>query len=412
MNLTKNFIASAKDGIYSDNNSAGLYLRVRREGKSRTWFFKRQLSGKKKEVSLGSALVVSLPKARSRADHLRSLSEEEFFAEVERKEAPREEVCRRTFEDVAKEYVDWTVTSGTLEELSKTHKSLQGRLANHIYPFIGKIPFDEVRPEEVANMVMAVWDRPYTAKKIRAIVKQIFNWGIAKGYSSGSNPSSLDGPLQFLLPKAKPKVNNRGALDPLDVPEFMATLWQHLTGPSFRCGFFAILTAVRSQTARMARWEQIDFEKQEWIIPPSQLKIADNGTLIVPLAPEVVNFLKSLTPQKEGLIFPNNKGKVMSDTVFSRVPLELEGKWVDKAQSLNKGEEIKATMHGIARASFRTWSQDDRLGNDKRFDPRIAEICLHHKCDDGYKGAYERNKFFLRRREMMNAWAQFCFSKI
>ena len=59
-----------------------------------------------------------------------------------------------------------------------------------------------------------------------------------------------------------------------------------------------------------------------------------------------------------------------------------------------------------------TWSQDDSLGNDKRFDVRVAHMCLHHKQDDGYGGAYERQTMFLRRRELMEAWAEYCFSRI
>lgn len=72
---------------------------------------------------------------------------------------------------------------------------------------------------------------------------------------------------------------------------------------------------------------------------------------------------------------------------------------------------MRPTQHGIARATFRTWSQDDALGNDLRFDARTAELCLHHKVPDAYNGAYERNSSMIRRREMMEAWAKFCFSK-
>ena len=68
------------------------------------------------------------------------------------------------------------------------------------------------------------------------------------------------------------------------------------------------------------------------------------------------------------------------------------------------------TAHGTARASFRTWAQDDKLGNNKRFDERIAELCLHHKITDAYNGAYERNEAIKSRTEMMQAWADYCYS--
>lgn len=44
MNLNKKFIESALEGLYGDSNCPGLYLRVRRDGKSRSWIFKRQVA--------------------------------------------------------------------------------------------------------------------------------------------------------------------------------------------------------------------------------------------------------------------------------------------------------------------------------------------------------------------------------
>ncbi|WP_370826804.1 hypothetical protein [Parasutterella excrementihominis] len=102
----------------------------------------------------------------------------------------------------------------------------------------------------------------------------------------------------------------------------------------------------------------------------------------------------------------------MTDTAFSNVVKDLPSKWIDCEQTRSREKEVRATPHGIARATFRTWAQDDELGNDQRFSDRVAELCLHHKPQDGYNGAYERNKSFIRRREMMDAWAKYCFSLI
>ena len=44
MNLNKKFIESALEGLYGDSNCPGLYLRVLRDGKSRSWIFKRQVA--------------------------------------------------------------------------------------------------------------------------------------------------------------------------------------------------------------------------------------------------------------------------------------------------------------------------------------------------------------------------------
>ena len=85
MNLNKKFIESAPDGLYSDSNCPGLYLRVRRDGKSRSWIFKRQVSNRRKEVALGSAFKLPVAKARTLADRLRSLSDSEFLDSLNKK---------------------------------------------------------------------------------------------------------------------------------------------------------------------------------------------------------------------------------------------------------------------------------------------------------------------------------------
>ena len=89
-----------------------------------------------------------------------------------------------------------------------------------------------------------------------------------------------------------------------------------------------------------------------------------------------------------------------------------EGGFVDPKQKTKDGLPAIATPHGIARASFRTWAQDDELGNDRRFNERVAELCLHHKTGDAYNGAYERNQAMKSRVEKMQAWADYCVSEV
>lgn len=85
--------------------------------------------------------------------------------------------------------------------------------------------------------------------------------------------------------------------------------------------------------------------------------------------------------------------------------------YFDPNQVTRTGRPAIATPHGIARASFRTWAQDDELGNHRLFSDKIAELCLHHKISDAYNGAYERNQAMKSRAEMMEAWGMYCASE-
>lgn len=416
--FTQNFVEKIEtDGMYFDSRVVGLIFRKR--GPARSWFFRRKISGKQKMIGLGALKRISLVQARSQASKLQSMTNEEFLLFIENRKnkaaTPEESKKPLTFRDVANQFENWNLEMGKWKELDKGHRVYLSRMKCHILPVLGDKIFDDITVEDIAQIAKNLQDKSDTLDRVlNRILKLLFNWARAKKLYSHDNPADKSGALQFLLPPPKFKSSNRGALSVAELPDFMKELYEHLgESYSFRCGFFAVLTATRSQTARMAKWSQIDFEEQVWTIPPSQLKVSDNGYLVVPLADEVIEFLRRI-PRKEecDLIFPNQKNVVMSDTIFSRVVRNLPTKWIDTEQSKNTEREVLATMHGIARATFRTWSQDDSLGNDKKFDARIAELCLHHKIQDAYNGAYERNQSFIRRRELMEEWAKFCFSKI
>lgn len=439
--LTKAFIEQAADGVYTDPGTPGLCLRVRCNGAYRSWIFRRMVQGKRRDVGLGNADDVTLSKARVSALNLRSMTDTEFAAHIEAKrnskntpKTPKEDkpaACWITFQEAAERFMLWNVKVGNWEDWGKTHRVFESRMRLHVFPFIGNLPLNEITPSLIAKFVEEIWDQIDLLDRCLGFTKSVFDWCTAHGLYQGANPADRHGALKYILPKRTYVKQHRGALSVEELPDFFAELMRPPLSPSRALFAFSILTATRSLTARAATWDQFDFEEKTWTIPPQNLKVSENGALVVPLAPKLIEFLENWGIKEDGYLFSptkvNVKGAMYSDAVFSTTMKDLsEAKllrektqkvknpkgWIDKAESLKRGREVRATQHGIARATFRTWSQDDALGNDKRFDARTAELCLHHKVNDAYNGAYERNESFIRRREMMEAWADYCFSKV
>lgn len=403
-------------GVHSDLVVKGLCVRVRVQGRiTRSWMLRRKVNNKRYDFGLGSVEKVPLAKARAEALRLNALTPSEFVAEIARLRAPAEDLTAKakTFRQCCDEFVAWNIDVGNWQEMSKSHRTFECRMRLHVWDFIGDIPINLLTPSHVAEVAKAAWDKPDIVERCLSLTKKVYDWAKAKGYTDRDNPADRKGALQFLLPNNKHVKQNRGALSPRQLPDFFAASMGERQTISRQCFEFSILTATRSQTARGARWDQINWEEKIWTIPPDQLKVKSNGGLVVPLAPKVIEFLKGIDREHEGLIFPGGRdGKVMSDAMISRLVKLTPGNWKDEAESVKRGVDVRPTQHGIARATFMTWSQDDSLGNDRRFDVRVAHLCLHHKLDDGYNGAYERQTLFLRRRELMEAWADFCFSKV
>lgn len=413
MKFTAKALEDLPDGKYTDPASPGLALRIR--GKYKNWIFRRHCLGKAREVGLGSYPKLSIPEARRKAAVLTALDDEDFVSTIEKKKAVDESLGKQlTFRQAAERFAAWNIEVGNWKELDKAHKVFNGRMRMYIFLVIGDCLLDDITPAQVAAISKPIWHMPDTVDRCLRFTRQVFNWSIAKNLTSIPNPADKSGPLQYLLPRERHITKNRGAISVAELPALFNCIYDRFGNTaSGRCFLFAVLTATRSGTARLATWEQIDLNNKEWFIPPEQLKMSEHGSLLVPLADAVIDWLKTFRPDNaSGLLFQNGHGGALSDSMVSRLIKDSGENWIDVAQTAKLGKPVRPTLHGVARATFRTWSQDDRLGNDKRFDPRIAELCLHHKVKDIYKGAYERNEHFKRRREMMNEWATYCFSSV
>jgi integrase len=65
-------------------------------------------------------------------------------------------------------------------------------------------------------------------------------------------------------------------------------------------------------------------------------------------------------------------------------------------------KEDRYTVHGF-RSSFRDW-----VGDETHFPRELAEFALAHSVGDETEQAYRRSSALLKRRKMMQAWADYC----
>jgi integrase len=60
------------------------------------------------------------------------------------------------------------------------------------------------------------------------------------------------------------------------------------------------------------------------------------------------------------------------------------------------------SVHGF-RSSFRTWAEEET-----DFPRGVCEAALAHAVKDKTEAAYQRGELLKKRRELMNAWANYC----
>ena len=154
----------------------------------------------------------------------------------------------------------------------------------------------------------------------------------------------------------------------------------------------APLVFVRPKELRCAEWSEIDFDKREWSIPASKMKMDTDH--IVPLSTQAVDILleqKLVTGHWGGYVFPSARSprRPMSDNAILSA---FRNMGISKDQM---------TGHGF-RAMART-ILDEVLGERVE----LIEHQLAHAVKDSLGRAYNRTTHLPQRHEMMQRWADY-----
>jgi integrase len=170
-----------------------------------------------------------------------------------------------------------------------------------------------------------------------------------------------------------------------DVPAFLAELRGDLSLPSLGLQF-TILTAARAgevignlrEGNPGVRWQEIDLEARTWTVPANRMKTREMHR--VPLSDAAMAVLTAV-PRNGDRVFP------VSDSMM----------WL-----LLKRKGLSYTVHGF-RSSFRDW-----VDTETSFPGDLAERSLAHKTGNAVERSYRRNDALDKRRQLMDAWGDFC----
>ena len=379
--LTARKVATAKPGKYSDGGN--LYLIVSPSG-SRKWVLRFTWLGRGKEMGLGAAATVSLADARENAASARRKIAQGLNPIDERKRTSGVP----TFGEMA-DQVRETLSAGFRNEKHKAQ--WKSTLATYAAPLSNK-PVDTVTTDDVLAILKPIWTtKPETASRVRGRIEKVLDAAKAKGFREGENPARWRGHLDHLLPRPSKLARGHHAAMPYDhVAAFVAGLREQeaIAGLALE---LCILTAARSGEILGMRWDEIDLDKKIWTVPAHRMKAGREHR--VPLSQRATAILVRLTEQRSGdFVFAGQRrGEPLSnkalDTMLRRMKIE------------------NATVHGF-RSSFRDWA-----GNETGYPRELIETALAHVIGNQAEQAYRRSDALEKRRNLMEAWANYCEPK-
>ncbi|MER8810460.1 tyrosine-type recombinase/integrase [Mesorhizobium australicum] len=370
-----------KAGIYSDGD--GLFMRVRKGG-SKQWFFIYKRAGKRIELGLGGygrgTAPVSLGLAREKAEAFR-----QKLARGEDLRASTKPVRVITFEHCMDELLK--AKAGNWKN-AKHRAQWEMTLREYAQP-LHNMPVADIVLGDVKDCLITHWqERPETADRLRSRIQAVIDYGIAHEWRKTANPARWKGLLDKVMPERKKlSRGHHAALAYADTPKMMAKLRQS-SGTGARAVEFLALTAARSGEVRGATFPEIDTKAKTWTVPAERMKAGKEH--VVPLNDRALALVEIMRQRAtSSLIFGGNvDDRPISDTAMV------------KALRLASPDK-KATLHGL-RSSFRDW-----CGDKTSFERDVAEAALAHTVRDKTEAAYRRSRALEKRRDLMEAWAQY-----
>ena len=376
--LTDKYLKSLKPPasgrlVMPDAAAPGLSLRVTATG-AMSWLVRYRVRGQAQMgTTLGPYPAVTLADARQRAAKIvaaakggKDLIEEE---KRQKEAAARAKARARTVAEVSEDFL-------RASERLKSYRQRASYARNHIIPAIGDRIVGEVRRADIIELLDAVEGRglKQTTNRVRETLLALFEFAVERQLAdanpvAGSRRRRVEVKRERVLTSDEIRVlwlGLDGLADP--IPAFIKTL---------------MLTGVRREEARGARWAELDLDATVWVIPANRTK---NGRPHeVPLSAEMLGVLSTL-PRRGAYVFSRNGGES---------PLvDMSGL---KAQ-VDKGSGVAGWRLHDLRRTLRTGLAQLGVFHE------VAELAIGHTLP-GLVQTYNRHAYTDERRAALQRWA-------
>ncbi len=363
-------------GMYGDGDT--LYLCVAK-GRSKSWVQRLTIHGKRRDLGLGGYPLVSLTEARDKAWANRKLARDGGDPLASKRQESMPTFAAACEETIKAHRTRWRGSS------TETH--WRQSLKRHALPILGNMRVNDISRDDVLRILKPIWTtKPETGRKVRRRIRAIFEWAQAHGYVEHNVAGEV---INGALPPMPAVQSHFRALPYRDMPEALKTIAASSASLAVQlCFRFTVLTAVRSQEARLAVWPEIDLENRIWRIPGERMKTG--GEHRVPLSAAAIEVLDNarVLPDSSDWVFPSptKRRHPLSNMAMTKLLRDT-------------GLAERTTVHGC-RSAFRDWAADEDHPRE------LAEAALAHSVS-GVEGAYFRSDLLDRRRGLMDQWGEF-----
>ncbi|SDL56743.1 Integrase [Maridesulfovibrio ferrireducens] len=379
--------AKAKDKNYRISDGNGLSLLILPSGtKTFVYRYRRPVTRKENNITYGQFPELSLADARCLHAHAKALLTKGVDPGEDRKIKKSEESEDNSFKNVASEWLNKNSTEWT----PKTHSTNQGRLENHVFPFIGQMPIAEITPKTILAILQRIEAKGIheTAHRVSALCSQVFRYAIFVGKVE-NDPAHV---VKNALPPISKTRKHRAALtDPKEVGKLLRAIedytGHYIVKQALRVGLY---TFTRSIEIRGMEWDEVDLDRREWRVPSKRMKMRKPH--IVPLSSQVLSILNEV--KELGLpsiyVFPSvvNNSNMLSENTLNTA-----------LRRLGYTKE-QLCYHGF-RGTCTTLLYETGWPTD------MVERQLAHVQTNQVRAAYDHAQYIEERTRMMQSFADY-----
>lgn len=366
------------------SDGGGLFIQISPHG-SKLWRMAYRFNGLQKLLSFGAYPGVSLAVARQKRDDAKRLLATDIdpaFRSKQEKLA-RLSAGKNTFESVAEELLKKNEREG------KAGATLNKKrwLVSLALPDLAKRPIGEITASEILVPLKKVeaLGNFETAKRLRAVIDQIFRFAISSALAEIDPTYGLKGAL------TSPKVTHRAAITNRDAfAGLLHAIWHYEGTLETRAALkLMALLYPRPGELRQAEWTEFDLNQAVWTIPAARTKMRRAHKKPLPqLAIDILRDLQRHTGNRR-LAFPS--------TQYAERPLSENT--LNAALRRLGFSNKEATSHGF-RASASTILNETGL-----WSADAIEAELGHAVKGEVRRAYHRAIYWEERIKMAEWWA-------
>lgn len=399
INASKN-----QDKVYNLYDGDGLILEIRPlPSKKKIWRYKYKSlkTGKDVLLTIGEYPFIKLAKAREEHSKYKTMLAEGVDPREHLQLEKIKKENAHSFKNVAIAWHKEAFSNGMFGA-DTAHKTMR-KFEMHLFPLIGEIPIEEIETKDLKDAIKAINEKGINrvARDIRANLTRIFTYAISENYVKHNPARELKGVIKAKTKEHHPKLKYER------LPEFFKKVDEYNRGTPLTklCMLLTLHVFIRSSEIRFARWSEIDFDKQEWLIPPKReavegARFSDRGAKmkeehLVPLSPQAISILKEIQEYSGHCenVFPgrDDPKKFISENTVNKA-----------LQNMGYKTRVDVCGHGFRGMACAALVQSRLYSVD------AVERQMSHKERNAIREAYiHMAEFVEERKSMMNWWSNY-----